>query len=128
MDTRIENFSQGRILLWAVLLLLVILLAVVACERRNPPPAIASSDINASQIESLRIQTEKMNKSLDSLHVLFHKRQTVQNLITNINNSYENEKNHIVAMSDDSATMYLTNWVDSLRYTQASKMPNKIRH
>lgn len=104
------------------LLFIVVGLFIAKFSGCEPKPAV-TSDIEKESKEVLKYveESKKFNTKIDSLRTLIEGRPTTSKLVTNINNTYVNEKAKITSLSYDSATMYLTNWIDSLRYASSDE-------
>ena len=79
-------------------------------------------------LEQNSIQLKKTNRSIDSLQSILSSRPKPGQVITNINNTYVHEKDRVTNLPYDSAAMYLTNWIDSLRYTHKKEGVIKRRN
>jgi predicted PurR-regulated permease PerM len=81
-----------------------------------------SNKSETDKIEQMLLQNnnklKETQKSIDSLQSILSSRSSVKQVITNVNNTYTNEKNRVTKLPYDSAVFYLTNWIDSLRYTK----------
>jgi len=102
-------------LLLSLIFIAVFYLVISKFSEKKP----TSTDKEDTQIKTNNILLQQVGRELATLKKTIEQRKPVNTTITNIYKSYEKTIDSVKHLNNHDAAIYLTKWIDSLRYMQS---------